>query len=139
LLPQENTNLPGWGIEMGLKSPFPACWSGFSYVNNFYMPIFLYNRAIVATNNVQPDVNEAMKDKENKYNYHVSQNKAIGAMKDNFIRPLMNDEPEARAKMVDTILWLMFKSVTPRRPGRPYPRNKNPRKSKFNNNQKSNC
>jgi hypothetical protein len=106
---------------------------------DFYITIFLYNCTIVATNNVQHDVDEARKDKDNKYKYQVNQNEAIGAMKDNFIKTLMNDDPEERAKMVKSIFLLMSKSVTPIRPGRSYPRNKNPRKSKFKPNQKSNC
>jgi hypothetical protein len=44
------------------------------------------------------DVDEARKDKENKRKYHVTQNEAIGAMKDNFIRTSMNDDPSEEPK-----------------------------------------
>jgi hypothetical protein len=97
------------------------------------------NIAAIACWDAQSDVDSAQEGKDNKYNYHVNVNNAIGALKDRFIMAILEQNPRIRDKKVDRILSLLGKCVVPTRPDRSIPRNPSPRNARFHHNCKSNC
>jgi hypothetical protein len=108
-------------------------------VQDFYCSMILSNAIAVACWDAQPIVDEQREYKNNKYEYHVNVNHAIGVFRDRFIRAMLETNPRKRAREMARILLLLTKNVVPTRPGRSLPRNKSPRKAKFRHNRKSNC
>jgi len=101
--------------------------------------MFLANAMAVSRWEAQPTVDAQREGKDNKYDYHVNANHAVGVFKDRFIQAMLEENPRKRARAVKRILHLLTKNVVPTRPGRSVPRNKSPRKAKFRHNSKSNC
>jgi len=101
--------------------------------------MYMSNIVAVACWEAQDDVDEARKFKDNKYDYHVNVNQAIGTLKDRFIMAVLSSTPWVRKSKVKRILLLLTEHVVPTRPDRSIPRNHNPRKAKFRHNRKSNC
>jgi hypothetical protein len=108
-------------------------------MQDFYVSMFLSNVIAVASWEAQPIIDEQREGKDNKYNYHVNANHAVGVFKDRFIRAMLEENPLKRAIEVKRILLLLTKSPAPTRPDRSIARNKNPRRAKFRHNRKSNC
>jgi hypothetical protein len=106
---------------------------------DYYINILLQNAVAVAENEAQPTVDEERKDKQNKYEYKVNTNHAVGVFKDKFIAALLIDDPVKRAEQIGSIIFQLTKKVIPKRPNRSLKRNPCPRKANFHFNQKSNC
>jgi len=108
-------------------------------MQDFFITMYLSNMAAIACWDAQADVDEARKYKDNKYEYHVNVNHAVGTLKDRFIMALLEPRKRIRNKKINQIMQLLKEHVVPYRPDRSKPRNKWPRKAKFFHNKKSNC
>lgn len=106
---------------------------------DFFITMYMSNVAAIACWEAQIDVDEEREFKNNKYDYHVNTNHAIGTLKDRFILALLEPNSRLRRKRVRRILYLMKHHPAPTRPERSLPRNPIPRKAKFRHNLKSNC
>jgi hypothetical protein len=106
---------------------------------DFFITMYMSNIAAIACWEAQEVVDEARKQKANKYYYHVNVNHAIGTLKDRFILAMLEPSAWVRSYKVKRILRLLIEHVVPWRPGRSIPRNPIPRKAKFRHNRKSNC
>ena len=108
-----------------------------SIEQDFYASMYLANIAAAACWEAQAQANEARRDKNNKYEYKINVNHAIGVLKDRFIYALSLDA-DICADEIETIINLLAKRVCPVKPNRSFPR-KTPRKAKFHSNFKSNA
>ena len=108
-------------------------------VQDFYCSMIMSNAIAVACWDAQQIVDEQREDKDNKYEYHVNVNHAIGVFKDRFIRAMLETNPRKRARETTRILFLLTKNASPSRPDRSVSRNKTPRRAKFRHNKKANC
>jgi hypothetical protein len=108
-------------------------------MQDFFVTMYMANAISVAYWESQSSIDEQRESKDNKYNYHVNVNQAIGAFKDRFILAVLEDDPIRRAQMIKRILRLVTKQPSPTRPNRSIPRNAHPRNAKFRHNRKSNC
>lgn len=106
---------------------------------DFFITMHMSNVAAVACREAQAQVDEAQKLKDNKYDYHVNVNHAIGTLKDRFILALLEPNATVRSYKVKRILRILIEHVVPTRPDRSRFRNPVPRKAKFRHNRKSNC
>ena len=106
---------------------------------DFFISMHMSNIAAIARWEVQEKVDEERSLKDNKYDYHVNANLAIGTLKDRFIMALLEENPRIRRKKVGRILYLLKFDAEPTRPNRSNPRNPSPRKAKFRHNRKANC
>jgi hypothetical protein len=106
---------------------------------DYYITILLQNAVVVAANEAQPNVEEERQYKQNKYEYKVDINHAVGVFKDKFIGAMLIDDPDKRAEQLLSIITQLTKKVVPKRPNRSIPRNPCPRRANFHFNQKSNC
>lgn len=106
---------------------------------DFYAAMYLTNFAAAVAIDAQEDIDEARKDKDNKYQYKANLNELIGILKDRLVLALVQDSPNEQAVIIDSILEEIKRYVVPIRPDRSTPRKASPRKSKFHHNQKSNC
>jgi len=106
---------------------------------DFFVSMHMSNIAAIARWEAQVEVDDERSLKDNKYDYHVNANLAIGTLKDRFIMAILEDNPRIRRKMVGRILYLLKFDSVPTRPNRSIPRNPSPRKAKFRHNRKSNC
>jgi hypothetical protein len=116
-----------------------SCRAEEGVYQDYYITAFLSNLVAVAAAQARPIIDEAMEDKDNKYEYQVNINRAVGVFKDRLILALLEDNPLIRAYRVTMIIKRLTKGLTPIRPDRSVPRNPNPRKANFHFNQKSNC
>jgi hypothetical protein len=116
-----------------------SCRTEEGIYQDYYVTAFLFNIVAVAAAEAQPIIDELMEDKDNKYEYQVNINQAVGVFKDRLILALLEDNPWKRADRVTMIIKRLTKCRTPIRPDRSVPRNQNPRKANFHFNQKSNC
>ena len=107
-------------------------------MQDFFITMYMTNIAAIACHEAQADVDKAHEQKNNKYDYHVNVNHAIGTLKDRFILAVLEPSPWIRRKKVSRILFLLAKHAVPTRPDRSIPRNPVPRKAKFRHNRKSN-
>jgi hypothetical protein len=105
----------------------------------FYITAHVSNIIDIGSMQVQPIIDEARKNKNNKYKYKVNISNAVGVFKNRFVCTLFEDDPIKITKMIAKILSGLLKNLVPIRKGRSCPRNQNPRKSKFHHNRKSNC
>jgi IS4 transposase len=106
---------------------------------DYYITAFFSNIISVAVNEARPVVDEVREGAENKYDYHVNKNHAVGVFKDRFILALLESNAKKRKDSTTRILYLLTQHVTPKRPNRSKDRNPNPRKAHFHHNKKSNC
>ena len=106
---------------------------------DFYAAMLLSNFAAACAIDVQDEIEEARKDKDNKYQYKVNINELIGVLKDRLVLALIQDSPEEQSARMQHILDEIKRYVTPIKPNRSTPRNKNPRKCKHHHNRKVNC
>ena len=106
---------------------------------DFYATMYLTNAAAAALADAQAKIEEARKDKNNKYQYHANLNELIGVLKDQFILAVVEEDEAKGTAMIQNVIDEIVRSVTPTRPDRSVPRNPSPRKSKFHNNRKTNC
>ena len=106
---------------------------------DFFVCMYMSNIASLAIWEAQADVDGERLLKDNKYDYHVNANHAIGTLKDRFIMAILEENPRVRSKMVGRILYLLKFNPEPTRPNRSIPRNPVPRKAKYRHNRKSNC
>jgi len=77
--------------------------------------------------------------RENKYEYQVNVNHAIGVLKDRLIRVIIEEDYIARQHLMKALVRQMERRVVPIRPGRDVVRKECSRKAKFHHNHKSNC
>jgi hypothetical protein len=106
---------------------------------DYYITAFLSNMISIAAAEAQPVIDAAREDKDNKYDYNVNVNYAVGVFKDHFIMALAEPKKAKRIAAINYMLFMLSKHVTPVKSGRSVPRNPNPRESNFHHNQKSNC
>ena len=95
--------------------------------------------AAIACWDAQQQVDGTKNNKDNKYNYHVNVNHAIGTLRDRFIMAVLEPDPLIRENKINRILALLAACAVPTRPDRSIPRNPSPRRAKFRHNKKSNC
>jgi hypothetical protein len=105
---------------------------------DFYATMVLTNLAADFFWAAQAEIDDEQEQKENKYHYQVNLNHAIGVLKDNLIKTLLEEDGKKRGEMFDRTIELLKKRLIPIRPGRSLPRGL-PRKAKFHHNHKSNC
>ena len=105
---------------------------------DFYATMILTNLVADFSGEAQIIVEKDQKGKENKYQYKVNMNHAIGVLKDRLIITLCEEDRRKRREMFDEITDMLKKRIIPIRPNRSLPRNI-PRNVKFHHNQKSNC
>jgi hypothetical protein len=103
----------------------------------FYAAMFMSNYAACLVREAQEEADLQREDKDNKYDYQVNINHAIGTLREDFIEILIEDNPEERAKKLENVLDLVARSVEAVRPGRSNPRKK-PRDVKHHHNRKPN-
>ena len=106
---------------------------------DFYASMYLANVAAAAAIDAQPEIEEARKDKNNKYEYHANLNEVIGVLKDRLVLALTEDDTAKKSAIIQGIIGEITRSVVPRRPDRQVARNSFPRKAKFHHNRKANC
>jgi hypothetical protein len=106
---------------------------------DFFASVFLYNMVFIARNEMQPIFDKQGEKNARKYRYKLNINQTIGVFKNKLIIALTLDDAKRRANAVGDIINSLSKKCIPIRPGRSFPRNKHPRKSKFHYNKKSNC
>ena len=106
---------------------------------DFYATMYLANIAAAAKMDAQEDIEEARKEKDNKYEYKANINELIGVLKDRFVYAVAQDSTEEQESMINLIIQEISRYVVPIRPNRSIPRNPSPRRSKFHHNQKANC
>ena len=106
---------------------------------DFYITMYMSNIVTVASWEAQPIIEQERENKDNRYDYQVNINHAIGVLKDRFIAAFLESDDELRSKKVNHILALLVKCATPIRPNRSVVRNNSTRKAKFRHNSKSNC
>lgn len=108
-------------------------------LQDFFISALIANIVAVALNEVDPIIDAAREHADNKYDYKVNINQAVGSFKDEYIKVLLCKSALKRAYGLSRIMKDISKSLTPIKPGRSVTRNKSPRKSRFHFNQKSNC
>lgn len=108
-------------------------------MQDFFITMYMSNLIAIACWEAQEDVDDERTLKDNKYNYHVNVNLAVGTLKERFILALLEKNPRKRRKKVRRILFLIAQHPAPTRPDRSKPRNTSPRNAKFRHNRKSNC
>ncbi|WP_133305057.1 hypothetical protein [Paenibacillus pinisoli] len=106
---------------------------------DFYATLYLANTVAITTYDAQVEIDEARKDKENRYDYQTSRNELIGIFKDRFLPAVVQEDPDTSTAMIQSIIDEITRSVVPKRLGRSIPRNPSPGKSKFHHNHKVNC
>jgi hypothetical protein len=106
---------------------------------DFFITMYMANVTAIAYWEAQADIDEQNTAKDNKYQYHVNVNHAIGTLKDRFISAMLEPNLKKRKKLIAHILTLLAHHVVPIRPNRSKPRNQYPRNAKFHHNIKSNC
>ena len=117
-------------------------FSGRTYnaiMQDFFITMHMSNIVTVACWEAQEKVDEAQKLKNNKHDYHVNVNHAIGTLKDRFILAVLEKNPWVRRYKTRRILELLGEHIVPIRKNRSLPRNPFPRNAKFRHNRKSNC
>jgi hypothetical protein len=97
---------------------------------DFFAAMYLANFAAACAADVQCDIEEARKDKDNKYQYKANLNELIGVLKDRLVFAIAEDRANRQSALLQSILDEVKAYVVPVRPGRSTPR-KLPRKSKF--------
>ena len=106
---------------------------------DFFAAMYLTNFVAATAIDVQEEIEEARKDKNNKYQYKANLNELIGILKDRFVFAIAQDDPKEQELMLQSILSEVKRYVVPIRPERSTHRNPSPRNSKFHHNQKANC
>lgn len=104
---------------------------------DFYASMYLSNLAAAACWEAQMAADIQRIDKNNKYDYFININHAVGVIKDRFISALLYEDTGKRVKEVSRIILLLGKAVSERRPNRTVERKKNVRMAKFHHNKKS--
>ena len=107
-------------------------------MQDFFISMYVSNMAAIACWDAQKIVDAERADKDNKHDYRVNVNHAIGTFKKRFILALLTDDPIVREKQIERIFKLLTKAVTPKRPNRSVLRNPSPRHARFHHNRKSN-
>ena len=108
-------------------------------IQDFYATMFLANMACAFAHDAQIEVDNSRANKNNKYEYRVNINEAIGILKDEFILAVSFDiHSKDSGDCVQHIVETLANYVRPVRSSRSNPR-KPPRSSRFHHNQKLNC
>ena len=97
---------------------------------DFFASMYLANVAAAAAIDAQPEIEEARKDKDNKYEYHANINELVGILKDRFVMALTEDSEEKQIERIQCIIEEIKRAVVPKRENRTKPRNPSPRKCK---------
>jgi hypothetical protein len=97
------------------------------------------NFAAAVAIDAREEINEARKDKDNKYQYKANLNELIGVLKDKFVFAVAQKRIKAQIRMVNEIVSEVSRYVVPIRDNRIVPRNPSQRKAKFHHNQKASC
>jgi DNA-dependent RNA polymerase auxiliary subunit epsilon len=105
---------------------------------DFYAAMVIANLLTDIKYEAQEEVEAEQEGKDNKYEYKINVNHAIGVIKDKLIQTLCEEDDEKRSEMFDEMIELLKKRIIPIRPNRSFPRT-TPRKARFHHNHKSNC
>ena len=108
-------------------------------LQDFFAAMYLANFAAACAVDARTDIEEARKDKGNKYQYKANLNELIGVLKDRLVLALAEDCPDKQSALVQAILGEIKGYVIPIRSERSILRKSSVRNSKFHHNQKSNA
>jgi hypothetical protein len=106
---------------------------------DFFIAMTLTNIAADFYGEAQAEVETEQEGKENKYQYAVNVNHAIGVLKDRLVKAMLEDNDIKRGKLFYDVIRRLKKRLSPIRPKRSVKRIRFPRKAKFHHNHKSNC
>lgn len=106
---------------------------------DFFITMYMANVTAIACWEAQVTVDIQHAHKDNKYEYHINVNHAIGTLKDRFIAAMLENNPKKRKNLISHILALLAHHSVPTRPNRSVTRKSHPRSSMFHHNIKSNC
>ena len=90
---------------------------------DFYASIYLSNMVALAKNEANEKIAQNNEDKTLKYEYKVNTNILIGKLKDSMVLMLLEDNPEKRSVMLNSVMEQISKNMVPIRLGRSNPRN----------------
>jgi hypothetical protein len=105
----------------------------------FYASMYMANLVSATAFDAQAEIDDARKDKDNKYDYKVNSNELIGILKDKLITAVFETDPVKQAGIMNEIIMDAKRYVIPIRTNRSVPRNPSPRKVRFRHNKKANC
>lgn len=125
-------------VKNKLELPNFTGWTANVIRQDFWISMFFANLAAVAKEEADADIQRERNNKQNKYEYQANVNTIIASFRSRFADAMFDENPERRLKKTTNILYLIARSVVPKKPNRSLPRNKNPRKVKFHHNRKSN-
>lgn len=135
-----------WGIETKLKELKQKLetenFSGRLVDNikqDFYAMMTVANLIASCVRQANQKVKKKRAGLENKYEYQVNINHAIGIYKDQWIRVIIEKDRIARRHLMKLLVESMASRVVPIRPNREVGRKERNRKAKFHHNHKSNC
>jgi len=105
-------------------------------LQDFWASVTLSNLAAIAAAQAQPAIDERAILKENKYDYIPNTSQLVASFKDEFVAACLNAEKSSDA--IDSIIREIELAIVPKRPGRSFPRSKEPKKRQFPMGRKSN-
>ena len=105
---------------------------------DFWIAMTLANIAAIAKTEADAKIKSDRKGKPNKWEYQANVNNLIASVKDRFADAVFSKSARYRLTTVNGIINEVARCVDPIRPFRTSPRDKTPRKSKYNYNSKPN-
>jgi hypothetical protein len=135
-----------WGIETKYKELKQKLetenFSG-KLVDNvkqdFYAIMTVANMVASCVREANRNVKKKHEHQENKYEYKINVNHAIGVFKDGLIRVVVEEDRIMRRYLISQLVRHMEQRVVPIRPNREVSRKECNRKGRFHHNHKSNC
>jgi hypothetical protein len=104
---------------------------------DFYVALYQVNALAALSHDAQSKADERREGKENKYEYQINRNEAIGIFKSHFIQSILGKSGKKQQASLRKMVEFSSREVVPIRPNRSNTRNPSPRRSKFHHNQKS--
>ena len=134
-----------WGIEIKYdvvknKLELPN-FNGFTeniILQDFWISMYMLNIAAVAKHEADAEIQAERIDKDNKFEYQANVNTIIGSLRNRFAEAVFSHSKVIRMRKINRIMSEIKRSVVPVRPDNTAVRYKNPRKTKFHHNKKSN-
>jgi hypothetical protein len=106
---------------------------------DFYAMMTVANMVASCVREANRNAEKKRKGQENKYEYQVNVNHAIGVFKDRLIRVIIEEDRIVRRYLMSELVRRMERRVVPIRPSRVVVRKDCHRKARFHHNHKSNC
>ena len=103
---------------------------------DIYATAYLYNLISDIINDVEEDLSQKRKYKDRKYAMAINRNLAIGILKEEMIRLILEKDPDKQEELMNNIMEEISENVEPVRPERKYPRTKGQLASKYSNTRK---